>query len=373
MQSDRDITLFIDFVSTRFYNDALFNVNNNPFAGDNILAPYVYLRNWLVERGIKVHTADYLLRWEKCSKTNLYISMGPLQNYPVLSQRTDVILSAYFALECPIVEPSQYLALEEVQKYFKRILSFSDSESLQPFLRSPIACQPFLIPQSFESVHEEIWQQSDRRFLVMMNSNKLPRIYWQELYTERLKAVEFFSRSNEIDLYGVGWDKPSFRVGKTWVPWTIKRISYACTELWQRVFPDPVLTSARKVYRGKADSKAKTLGQYTFALCFENSILKGWITEKIFDCFFAGTIPVYWGAPDIETYVPPDCFIDMQRFANYAELRSYLKSLNSSDIQQYKQNARDYLQSQQFQPFTKEAFAQMFGRIIQEDTGMKIL
>jgi hypothetical protein len=373
MGSDRDITLFIDFVSPRFNGDALFNVNNNRLAGDNILAPYVYLRDWLVERGIKVHTADYLLRGEKCSATNLYVSMGPLQHYPILSRRANVVLSAYFALECPIVEPNQYLALPQVQKYFKRIFSFSDCEALQPFLRSPIHCQHFFIPQSFEAVHEAIWQQSDRRFLVMMNSNKLPRRYDQELYSERLKAVEFLSRTNEIDLYGVGWDKPSFRVGKTWVPWTMKRISYACLEQWQRLVPDPLLTAARKVYRGKAESKAETLGQYTFALCFENSILKGWITEKMFDCFFAGTIPVYWGAPDIETYIPPDCFIDMKRFANYLELRDYLKSLSPSDIQQYKQNARNYLRSPQFQPFTKEAFAQLFGRIVREDTGIPLL
>jgi hypothetical protein len=373
MESTHDITLFIDFVSPRFNNDALFNVENNLFAGDNILAPYVYLRDWLVEKGIKVHTADYLLRGENLSATNLYISMGLLQNYPVLAQRKDVILSAFFALECPIVEPNQYLALEQAQKYFKRIFSFSDSEALKPFLRSPIKCQRFFIPQSFEAVHAEIWPQCDRRFLVMMNSNKLPRIYWQELYTERLKAVEFFSRTNEIDLYGVGWDKPSYRVGRTWVPWTIKRIRYMCVEQWQRLFPDPLLASARRVYRGKAQSKAQIIGQYTFALCFENSILKGWITEKIFDCFFTGTIPVYWGAPDIETYVPPNCFIDMQRFTSYAELRDYLKALSPSDIQQYKQNARDYLRSPQFKIFTKEAFAQLFARIVEEDTGLHIL
>ncbi|NUN67318.1 hypothetical protein HCU40_21950 (plasmid) [Pseudanabaena biceps] len=372
MDNDHDITVFIDFVSPRFNSDALFNATNNSL-GEDILAPYIYLHDWLLARGIKIHTADYLLRGEYCSRTNLYISMAPLQNYQVLARRDDVVLSAYFALECPIVEPNQYLALTEVQKYFKRIFSFSDRESLKPFLRSPIHCQHFFIPQSFESVHESIWQQNDRNFLVMMNSNKLPRLYWQELYTERLKAVEFFSHNNEIDLYGFGWDKPSFRVGKTWIPWTIKRIMFACLEQWQRIFPDPLLTAARKVYRGKSESKSATLGKYTFALCFENSILKGWITEKIFDCFFAGTIPIYWGAPDIETYIPADCFIDMRRFANYGELRDYLEALSPSDIQKYKQNARDYLRSPQFQPFTKEAFAQMFGRIIQEDTGIQIL
>ena len=55
----------------------------------------------------------------------------------------------------------------------------------------------------------------------------------------------------------------------------------------------------RASWRGPARSKSETLGRYTFALCFENMVLKGWITEKIFDCFYSGTVPIYLGAPDL--------------------------------------------------------------------------
>jgi hypothetical protein len=138
------------------------------------------------------------------------------------------------------------------------------------------------------------------------------------------------------------------------------------------VRPDPLLAAARRVYRGHAKSKAETLGKYTFALCFENMILKGWITEKIFDCLLTGTIPIYWGEPEIERYVPPECFIDMRLFKDYEELNNFIKSLSQEDIQQYKQNARDYLKSPQFQPFKKEAFVELFRRIVEEDTGISI-
>jgi hypothetical protein len=373
MGHDRDITLFIDPVSHHFQGDALFDSNKAHLNGNNILAPYVYLRDWFVSRGIRVHTADYLLRGEKRSARNIYISMGLLNNYRALSKRPDVILSAFFALECPIVEPTLYQALTQVQRYFKRIFSFSTRESLQPFIQGTIHCQPFVIPQSYHSVHEEFWQREDRRFMVMINANKLPRLYWQELYTERLKAVEFFSRTNDIDLYGVGWDKPSNRVGKTWIPATVRRFQSNLLQQWQRFFPDPLLTAARRVYRGPAKSKAEILGDYTFALCFENSILQGWITEKIFDCFFTGTIPIYWGAPDIEAHIPVDCFIDMRNFANYQELYDYLKSLSAEEIRRYKQNAREYLKSPHFSPFSKDAFVELFCRIVQEDMGIQIL
>ena len=46
-------------------------------------------------------------------------------------------------------------------------------------------------------------------------------------------------------------------------------------------------------------------------------VLERWITEKIFDCFYAGTIPVYLGAPDVARWLPPECFIDMRRFGGY--------------------------------------------------------
>ena len=140
----------------------------------------------------------------------------------------------------------------------------------------------------------------------------------------------------------------------------------------ERFRPDPLLVAARRAYKGPAISKAQTLGEYTFALCFENAVIKGWITEKVFDCFFAGTVPIYWGAPDITNYVPENCFIDMRRFANYEELRTFLRSLEPKDILQFKENAKTFLASDRYSPFRKESFVEIFRKIIEEDTGIQI-
>ena len=40
----------------------------------------------------------------------------------------------------------------------------------------------------------------------------------------------------------------------------------------------------------------------------------GYMTEKIWDSFKAKTVPVYWGASNIEEYVPKNCFIDYRDF-----------------------------------------------------------
>ncbi len=371
--------LYIDPPTRHFRQDKLFGTGPAAHLGDQFLAPYVFLREVLEARGVKVHTADLLPAAPPGAK-RLYVSLGELSTYRKLRGRNDVVLSAFMALECPTVEPRNYRELRDAQHVFKRIYSWSDSEALEPYVGGPLRCLPMWWPQSFEAVHETIWANADRGFLIMINGNKKPRYATpgHELYSERLRAVEFFGRTGEIDLYGNGWDRPTMRVGQSYVPGTfgslrmpgtVQRVHRAAEHAWQRLRPDPVLTAARKRYRGFAHSKPETLGKYKFAICFENSILKGWITEKIFDCFFSGTIPVYWGAPDIEQQIPANCFIDMRRFRDYAGLGSYLRGLAPREIQQFKDNARAFLASPAYRRFTKQAFAEMFVRMVQEDAG----
>lgn len=43
------------------------------------------------------------------------------------------------------------------------------------------------------------------------------------------------------------------------------------------------------------EDKHKWLQEYKFNLCFENSSYPGYLTEKLFDAYNAGCIPIYWG------------------------------------------------------------------------------
>lgn len=379
MSQQTRIAVYFDPPSHHFLGDRLFNPNFAAHGGDQLLAPYIHVKGVFEARGIPVRTADYLPSAPDGVR-NLYFSFGILSNYERLAKRKDVILSGFFAMECPTVDPKMYRELNHAQHVFKRIFSWSDSRSLEPFVGGTLRCLPLRWPQSFESVHEEIWRRTERDFLVMMNGNKLPRYrsHCRELYSERLRAIEYFSETEEIDLYGIGWDEPTSKVGPAFVPGTFEkvrmpgtaqRINRKLLAYWQRVVPEPRLVAARKVYRGFSKSKPETLGKYKFALCFENSILKGWITEKIFDCFFAGTVPVYWGPTDVTDYIPENTFIDKRKYPTYPELRAYLKSLTEKDIQRYKENARDFLTSEKFKPFSKESFARIFTNAVEEDLG----
>ena len=53
-----------------------------------------------------------------------------------------------------------------------------------------------------------------------------------------------------------------------------------------------------------------------FVLCLENSMMKNYITEKIHDGFSSDRVVLYLGNPDIEDYVPSNCFINLNDYFN---------------------------------------------------------
>ena len=371
------LELYIDPPSHHFFGDRLFDSATAATGGDDLMAPWRAVRDHFTAAGVPVHTADRLPP-PSPGVRRVYVSTGLVSDYRRLARRDDVVLSAHFAMECPIVEPGLYTALPEAGRWFRRILSWGDSASLERFTRQRVTMQSFRWPQSFDGVHEELWGRRDRKFLVMINSNKLPRLYVNELYTARLRAVEFFHRHGEIDLYGPNWDRGPSRVGRSIVPNGVRyyyRKSGLEDRVWrlrQRVAPNPLYVAASSASRGVAKSKSGTLASYRFALCFENMIQPGWITEKIFDCFFAGTVPVYWGAPDIASWVPEECFIDMRRFGGFAQLRDFLHALGPADVDRYREAARAFLESERYDPFRKRTFVELFRSIVREDTGIAL-
>ena len=46
---------------------------------------------------------------------------------------------------------------------------------------------------------------------------------------------------------------------------------------------------------GNVLCKMSWLQSYKFNICFENSSYPGYLTEKLFDAFISGCIPIYWG------------------------------------------------------------------------------
>ena len=53
---------------------------------------------------------------------------------------------------------------------------------------------------------------------------------------------------------------------------------------------------------------------FKFVIAFENNAVKGYITEKLSNAYLAGSIPIYWGAPDVNDYFNPDSMINCNHF-----------------------------------------------------------
>jgi hypothetical protein len=62
----------------------------------------------------------------------------------------------------------------------------------------------------------------------------------------------------------------------------------------------------------------------------ENCREEGYFTEKILDAFRCGSVPVYWGAPDIERYFDPR---GMVVCTSESDLREAIGGLTMRDFQ----------------------------------------
>lgn len=51
--------------------------------------------------------------------------------------------------------------------------------------------------------------------------------------------------------------------------------------------------------------------QYLFVFVCENCVTNGYVTEKIFNCYFARTVPIYYGSENITRYFNKDTFINI--------------------------------------------------------------
>lgn len=97
------------------------------------------------------------------------------------------------------------------------------------------------------------------KLVSLISSNK----GWTDGHRRRLSLIEKFR--NGVDLYGSGY---------RWV-----------------------------------DTKEEALKDYFFSICIENDRYPTYFSEKLLDCFACGTIPVYYGSPDIAQHFDADGII----------------------------------------------------------------
>ncbi len=78
-------------------------------------------------------------------------------------------------------------------------------------------------------------------------------------------------------------------------------------------------------------SKINFLSRYKFTIAFENSNSRGYITEKLTDCFIAGTVPIYWGSEGDLSPFPKEAVICANDYPSTEALIARIKEVNEND------------------------------------------
>jgi hypothetical protein len=73
--------------------------------------------------------------------------------------------------------------------------------------------------------------------------------------------------------------------------------------------------------------------------------MDGYITEKMFDCLYAGTIPLYMGPQDILKYIPENVFVDCRKYLSWNEMWADVSTMSPEQIEVMKISGRNFLKS----------------------------
>ncbi len=195
------------------------------------------------------------------------------------------------------------------------------------------------------------------KFCCVIASNKASN-HELELYSKRVEAIRWFEKRHpdKFDLYGVGWNEIRLPGNQYFEKYWLLRLFKRGLSLFAPRFPS---------YKGKVVGKLQTLRQYRYSICYENARdFPGYITEKIFDCFFAACIPVYWGPDNIASHISPDCFIDKRNFSSYEELYRYLSGMSEFEFSEYIAATARYLKSSAAKEFTVTHFVDILAKEI---------
>ncbi|MFC2039096.1 hypothetical protein ACFLUG_04935, partial [Chloroflexota bacterium] len=227
--SPKDIAVFIDRPYTGFGNNEAFNPASE-LNRDGQFSSGILLKERLHEKGFSINTADYLLDGRMSAKINIYVSFGVIVNYRQLSLREDVLLQSYYLDEPPVVDQKSYNDIENLTRCFEKVYIHNNKGvGYEKYFHNQQNIHKLYMAQIRNEVFEQLWSNQDRDFLVMISANKIktpylqlnsrqkppglrislnqnPGLQYNELYSERIRALIALHDLGSIDLYGYNWD-----------------------------------------------------------------------------------------------------------------------------------------------------------------------
>lgn len=312
-------------VSRPYGHNEIFDPGS-PLNRDNCLLFFQELQREFGKRGYELQTSDMFAKAE--ADIVIYNEM------PHRISKVDVEKSAVLLFESELIRPDNW----DVSKHekFKYIFTWNDSY---------VDNEKYFKFNFVDANQSQFTDYSMKtKLCTLVAGNKSVR-HPYELYSRRVEAIRWFERfhPSDFEFFGMGWDRHAFDVpiiGKA-----LGRIT-PLAKMMAKKWPS---------YRGPAKSKINLMQNYRFSICYENAEkIPGYITEKIFDSFAAGCVPIYWGAPNILNFVPADCFIHKPDYPSYEALYRYISEMTEDVYNRYRQAIQQYLSSDPHKKFTAE-------------------
>ena len=324
-------------VSEPYQKNKLFDLDDKVINRDNCMYPFYLLKKEFEINSINLSTQDI----NSLEDAEIVIYNDMPQELP----KTKYINKSYLLIfESELIRSDNWDF--DKHKYFHKIFTWKDDiiDNKKYF--------KFNFSQEIPNKINKNLENKDKLCTLIAGhkQNKHPL----ELYSKRIEAIRWFENNhqNDFDLYGIGWDKFSS---------SNKYINYIVYGFKLASLCSPKYSS----YKGKVNNKNNTLEKYKFTICYENGKdISGYITEKIFDCLFAGSIPIYWGANNILEHIPQNCFIDKKLFKNYEDLYHFIINMKDNTYLEYLENIEKFLNSDKIKQFSSESFAKVITKNI---------
>ena len=189
--------------------------------------------------------------------------------------------------------------------------------------------------------------------IALINGNKIGFIKG-ELYSLRRECIY---KIKNLDLYGAGWGIKPFRkflIMSAEIVIAIKNGFFPKIKSIKYWFRHPLN------FQGAPDSKFDVLQKYKYSLVIENS--ENYMSEKLFDAFIAGNIPIYVG-PAVELFnIPSNLVIQVE-----PNLRSIMGGIEKAKKVNY-ESWKSELEIWREDPKTKEVWnsENVYPRIVQD-------
>lgn len=323
------------FTEPFYWGNKIFDSDDPVYAFNGVNAVYPLLKHMFAEYDIDVATQD--IHPSEESVFTLFFDM-PFKRFLSGSGKKYLLM-----LESFLARPDNW----SNHSGFDKIFTWDDDlVNGERYIK--------LYYNAGRSSFAEVSPNKEQKLCTLVSTNK-HKFHPEELYSERLSAINWFEKHHpdDFEFFGVNWDKRCFNG----VLRPLNKISPLAYLLAQR----------HQCYRG-VKSAIDVLPNYKFSICYENiKGFKGYVTEKIFNCFVSGCVPIYWGAPNIDEYVPKEAYIDWGKFKSYEDLYDFIKNMSQNNYKQMLASAKDFVESEAFYKFTPEGVASNIFQTIMND------